>query len=547
MTLANVALTHTFDTWRVRTNETLTVVNGLQNGSGFANVASLKIQGIGATGQFLKIANSATGLIASGDGAADFSDLTGTIAGSQFPPSITIAANTTFSGATKTLGSIGSVKISGGSANNMIVTDGSGNLSFAAQTPQGSIWYRDVFSPSGSTATFALSGNPPSSTHVFPVISGVSQLSGSWSISGNSLTFTSNPPAGTNTLEVVWFSGTEQSFSGNYHVQAFTNGVGFTSGVSTTLTLDNTPGAAAAVEVIKDGAVVHHSAWTLLGNVISFGSAITGTNVEVRTCSTAPLNIPADTSVTWAKLASSGVYSTDGTLATNSNALVPTQKAVKTYVDTSVSNAPFVATGSVSNLTKATTCSNNILIDGATITPDLSGPPEGFVILGGNRTLGIPSNLAAGKRQGFIWDIWQDGTGTRTLAYNWIYRTAGGTALVLSTVAGTRDKLSGDVAYYTSGTATITIATPGVITLTSHGLTAGGFYTGQFTTTGALPTGLVANTTYWFTVVTANTLKASTTLANAAAGTYITTSGSQSGVHTLVIGAIDLVLQKAFS
>lgn len=81
-----------------------------------------------------------------------------------------------------------------------------------------------------------------------------------------------------------------------------------------------------------------------------------------------------------------------------------------------------------------------------------------------------------------------------------------------------------------SATATITIATPGVVTWTSHGLWDGA--TVRFTTTGALPTGLAVNTDYFVTKVDANSFKLSTTLANQVAGTYITTSGSQSGTHT---------------
>lgn len=80
------------------------------------------------------------------------------------------------------------------------------------------------------------------------------------------------------------------------------------------------------------------------------------------------------------------------------------------------------------------------------------------------------------------------------------------------------------------GTATLTIATPCVVTKTNHGLT-----TGQkvyFTTTGALPTGLAANTTYWINVTGINTFNLSSTYANLINGIYIATSGTQSGVHT---------------
>ena len=81
-----------------------------------------------------------------------------------------------------------------------------------------------------------------------------------------------------------------------------------------------------------------------------------------------------------------------------------------------------------------------------------------------------------------------------------------------------------------AGAVTMTIAAPCVVTWTAHGLYDGA--TVRFTTTGAVPTGLAVNTDYFATKVDANTFKLSTTLANQVAGTFITTSGSQSGVHT---------------
>ncbi|MDP2376411.1 hypothetical protein [Reyranella sp.] len=82
-----------------------------------------------------------------------------------------------------------------------------------------------------------------------------------------------------------------------------------------------------------------------------------------------------------------------------------------------------------------------------------------------------------------------------------------------------------------SATVTVSIATPGVVTWNAHGLYDG--CTFRFTaTTIALPTGVALNTDYFVTVVDANNFKLSTTLANQVAGTFIATSGSQSGDHT---------------
>ena len=74
---------------------------------------------------------------------------------------------------------------------------------------------------------------------------------------------------------------------------------------------------------------------------------------------------------------------------------------------------------------------------------------------------------------------------------------------------------------------TMTIAGPGVIAWTAHGHAVGDSLT--FSTTGALPTGLVVGTLYYvFLVVDVDHIQLTTFPGGAA----ITTSGSQSGVHT---------------
>ena len=81
------------------------------------------------------------------------------------------------------------------------------------------------------------------------------------------------------------------------------------------------------------------------------------------------------------------------------------------------------------------------------------------------------------------------------------------------------------------GNPTVTIASPGVFTLSGHNM-----QTGQqvyLTTTGALPTGLSANTNYWVIRTSSTQFRLATSLANALAGTAINTSGSQSGTHTI--------------
>lgn len=199
--------------------------------------------------------------------------------------------------------------------------------------------------------------------------------------------------------------------------------------------------------------------------------------------------------------------------------------------------------GQIQSFSKAQRGAFVALTDGATVAVDLSLANQFSLTLAGNRTLGVPTNIAEGQ-QGVI-SIRQDATGTRTLAYAWPYEWAGGTAGVLSTPGCSRDQLIYSVEKYATSTVTITIATPGVVSWTAHGLENGQRV--QITTSGALPTGLTASTTYFVAGKGTDDFKLSTTLANAAAGTYIATSGSQSGVHTMVAASISLALNKALA
>ena len=76
---------------------------------------------------------------------------------------------------------------------------------------------------------------------------------------------------------------------------------------------------------------------------------------------------------------------------------------------------------------------------------------------------------------------------------------------------------------------TITIASPGVLTLSAGSLTDGTAVV--LLTSGALPTGLTSGTVYYTGGASGGTCKLATTYANALAGTFINTSGSQSGTH----------------
>ena len=117
--------------------------------------------------------------------------------------------------------------------------------------------------------------------------------------------------------------------------------------------------------------------------------------------------------------------------------------------------AKFVSDGAVElyhdNVKKIETASGGIaltggaaanitaLSDGATITIDMATACHHSVTLGGNRTFAAPSNQAIGQ-SGSIF-ITQDGTGSRTAAFNSAFKFVGGTAPTLTTTASATDRI----------------------------------------------------------------------------------------------------------
>lgn len=93
------------------------------------------------------------------------------------------------------------------------------------------------------------------------------------------------------------------------------------------------------------------------------------------------------------------------------------------------------------------------------------------------------------------------------------------------------DSYRSDIYEVGKNNVTITVATPAVITWVGHGLSVNAPI--KFATSGALPTGITAGTTYYVkTVVSDDTFQISATQGGAA----INTTGTQSGTHTCLAG-----------
>lgn len=152
----------------------------------------------------------------------------------------------------------------------------------------------------------------------------------------------------------------------------------------------------------------------------------------------------------------------------------------------------------------------------------LDDAEEGYVIDGLGKRYLISTTLTALKSASF-----PDNVTIR----NAIFIADVGDALDVFHVYGNGTDLTG-LSATTTATITVTIASPGVVTWTSHGLVEGTPV--KFTTTGALPTGITSGTTYYVKYVNANTFQLAATVGGAA----INTSGSQSGTHTGTRGLI---------
>ncbi|NBV06670.1 MAG: hypothetical protein EBS06_05480 [Proteobacteria bacterium] len=185
------------------------------------------------------------------------------------------------------------------------------------------------------------------------------------------------------------------------------------------------------------------------------------------------------------------------------------------------------------------------LTDASTVAIDLSLNNDFSLLttsaVGSTRQLGIPTNYPIGSiRQTGTIDVFQDSVGSRALTYSWPWSFAAQSAPTLSTSKGAHDQLYYRVNYFeASAAATLTIATPCVVTKSSHGYRYGQKV--AFTSTsGSLPTGLSLNTAYYVNPIDTNTFNLATSLTNLRAGTYIATSGSQSGVHTMQSASITI-------
>jgi hypothetical protein len=119
--------------------------------------------------------------------------------------------------------------------------------------------------------------------------------------------------------------------------------------------------------------------------------------------------------------------------------------------DVQAYDADTAKTDVVQSFTAAQRGEVTTLTDAATVAVDFADSNNFTVTLGGNRTLGNPTNQVAGQSGVIV--ITQDATGSRTLAYNSVWKFPGGTAPTLTTTANAVDVLC----YYVESASRITV------------------------------------------------------------------------------------------
>ena len=196
---------------------------------------------------------------------------------------------------------------SDGTNNQVIKTDGSGNLSFGQlATDSASVMYKDTFTGDGSTSVFSLANalNDEVQSNIY--IDGVYQSKSTYSVSGTAITFSTAPLSG-HEIEVISTTGINSgptaiytdTFTANGSTTAFTLGqtvhsenqtIVFLNGVyqfkgtytlsGTTLTLDTAPSNGVSIEVMSIGSaysggdILYDHDFTSAGLMTSNGSGV---------------------------------------------------------------------------------------------------------------------------------------------------------------------------------------------------------------------------------------------------------------------------------
>lgn len=242
------------------------------------------------------------------------------------------------------------------------------------------------------------------------------------------------------------------SFDGSYVDATTTNkglvqigsGLAVTSGVVSLNAPDATTSVKGVVQIgsnisVSSGTISVLDATSGVKGVVQIGSGLSVTGGTVS------LNAPdATTGVKGVVQIGSGLSVTGGVVSI-ADATAVSKGVVQIGTGLSVTSGVASVDATVARTTLANAFTKTIsstaftLTDGASIAVDASQSNIFTVTLGGNRTIANPTNLLAGE---YTFIIKQDGTGSRTLAFDTAYKFKTGFSKTLSTAASATDIIS---------------------------------------------------------------------------------------------------------
>ena len=185
---------------------------------------------------------------------------------------------------------VSNVYIGGGSSNQILKTDGSGNLTWIAQ-PVATITV-DNFTGDGTTVAFTLSTTPTSKNFTVVNYNGAFQLREAYTVSGTTITFSDAPASGSK-VEVTTTSGAT-SGAGAFTTRTYTG-----NGVATTFTV--TSGVTVSSVIVTENGLVQTPTtdYTISGTTLTFAAApANGVVIQIRELAIAIVTAPAATSLT---------------------------------------------------------------------------------------------------------------------------------------------------------------------------------------------------------------------------------------------------------
>ena len=174
---------------------------------------------------------------------------------------------------------------SDGSFGQAIITDGAGNLSFGNVASGGddaaSVIYKDNFTGDGTTVAFSMARSVTTEDQTQIFIDGVYQEKGTYSVSGNVITFSEAPISG-HSIEVMTIASINTGPTTLYQ-DNFTG-----NGATTDFTLANSVNNEIKTLVFLNGVYQFKDTYSVSGTTLSFDTApANGTLIEVITIGSA--------------------------------------------------------------------------------------------------------------------------------------------------------------------------------------------------------------------------------------------------------------------